>query len=157
MRQIRSSPAFVVIFLCVLLGGCGAARVTAKTYEVHAINLLGAGRVLADGAGYSLYVYLPDEQGRSKCTLACAAVWPPLVLPRGVRHPIAGSGVDAALLGTTRRANGSLQITYNGWPLYTYLDDGAGQATGQGEGMGAWYLISTTGAVDRQLVTTNSS
>jgi predicted lipoprotein with Yx(FWY)xxD motif len=145
MRQIRKSPALVVILLCVLLGGCGTATVTPKAYSVHAIKLPGAGRVLADGSGYSLYVYLPDEQGQSRCTLACAATWPPLLLPSGVRRPTAGPGIDPALLGTTRRDNGSLQVTYNGWPLYTYLDDGPGQATGQGEGMGAWYLISTTG------------
>lgn len=156
MRLCRSSPA-VVGLLCLVVGGCGAATVAAKAYSVHAIALPGAGRVLADGSGYSLYVYLPDARGPSKCTLACAAAWPPLVLPRDVRHPIAGPGVDAALLGTTRRSNGSLQVTYNGWPLYTYLDDGPGEATGQGEGMGAWYLISTTGAVDRQLVSTKSS
>ena len=157
MRRIRSSPAVVAILLCALLGGCGAATDSAKAYSIHAINLPGAGRVLADGAGYPLYVYVPDNQGPSKCTLACATEWPPLVLPRGVRHGLAGPSVEAALLGTTRRANGSLQVTYNGWPLYTYLDDGPGQATGQGAAMGAWYLISTAGTVDHQLVNTNSS
>ena len=156
MRPGRSSPAIVALLLCLLLGGCGGATVGAKDFSVHAINLPGAGRVLADGSGYSLYVYLPDEQGRSRCTLACAAAWPPLVLPSGVRHPTAGPA-SMRVLGTTRRDNGSLQVTYNGWPLYTYLDDGPGQATGQGEGMGAGYPISTTGAVDRQLVTTNNS
>jgi Secreted repeat of unknown function len=75
----------------------------------------------------------------------------PLVLPRGVRRPVAGPGVNAALLGTTRRAGGVLQVTYNRWPLYLWQGDVApGQATGQGEGMGAWYALPVGGSVDRQ-------
>jgi predicted lipoprotein with Yx(FWY)xxD motif len=108
--------------------------------------------VLADGAGYPLYIYQPDEQGPSRCTLACAGEWPPLMLPHGVTHPKAGPGVHASLLGTTRRNNGSLQVTYNRWPLYTYRNDTPEKVTGQGAAMGAWYLISANGSVDRRVV-----
>lgn len=152
MRWVRSLPAVLSVLLVLLLGGCGATTGTAKGYSVRATNLPGAGPVLTDGAGYTLYIYVFDRQGPSTCFSVCAAEWPPLVLPPGVRHPVAGPGVKAALLGTTRRGKGTLQVTYNRWPLYTYLDDAPGQATGQGEGMGAWYLISTNGTVDRQPV-----
>jgi len=54
------------------------------------------------------------------------------------------------MLGTVRRANGQLQVTYGGWPLYLWFgDDSPGQATGQADDMGLWYTLSVTGAVDR--------
>jgi predicted lipoprotein with Yx(FWY)xxD motif len=149
--SLTAAPGLLVFVIWAVVGlaACGSSGPTAKTYTLNVMDVPGPGYVLANRAGYALYVYIPDEQGRSRCTYACAEVWPPLLLPRGVGRPTAGKGVDAALLGTTRRENGSLQVTYNRWPLYTYLDDGRGQVTGQGGGMGAWYLISTTGSVDR--------
>jgi len=148
-----SASTLISVSLCLLFGGCGTTTGTVRLYVVRVIRVPGAGSVLADGAGYPLYIYENDQQGPSKCTLACAAEWPPLVLPPGVRHPVAGSGVDAALLGTARRVNHSLQVTYNRWPLYTYRDDAPAQPTGQGAAMGAWYLISPNGTVDHQPVT----
>jgi predicted lipoprotein with Yx(FWY)xxD motif len=62
---------------------------------------------------------------------------------------VAATGIRASLLGTVRRDNGVLQVTYNGWPLYLWQGDGApGQATGQADDMGLWYVLSVTGAVD---------
>ena len=75
--------------------------------------------------------------------------WPPLLLPAGVRHAAAGPGVKAALLGTVSRAGGARQVTYNGWPLYLWQgDQEPGQATGQADDMGLWYVLSASGAVD---------
>jgi predicted lipoprotein with Yx(FWY)xxD motif len=128
-----------------------AARSSAKIqiYEVTVRAIRGLGPVLADGDGFTLYAYIPDRQGRSKCALECASIWPPLLLPRGVVRAPAGSGIKAALLGTTRRANGSLQVTYHRWPLYLYRDDGApGEASGQGDDMGLWFVLSPNGSVD---------
>lgn len=136
-----------------LLGACGSTAPAGNpgepSYAVRATDLPGPGHVLEDGAGDTLYVYLPDRHGPSRCTTVCAKAWPPLVLPHGVTRPVAGPGVNATLLGTTRRPGGVRQVTYNGWPLYRYRDDAPGQANGQGDGMGAWYLISTSGSVDR--------
>lgn len=110
----------------------------------------GLGEIVVDGKGFTLYIYAPDHQGPSQCTEFCAQQWPPLVLPPGVDRPEAGPGVTAARLGTVRRANGQLQETYNGWPLYLWQGDLApGQATGQADAMGLWYAVSVTGAVDR--------
>lgn len=155
-RRCRRAPArglstlFFVLLSCAGLAGCVSTKATIPAYVVHASRLPGVGRVLVDGQNFTLYVYLPDNRGPSKCTTVCASQWPPLLLPQGVRHPEAGPGVDAALLGTTRRANGALQVTYNRWPLYTDLADAPGQVDGQGDGMGAWYVLSANGTVDRQ-------
>ena len=134
-------------------GGSGGVGVSgAPRYEVLARAFPGLGKVITDGQGLTLYMYVPDHRGVSRCAGLCARQWPPLVLPRGVTRPRAGPGVRAALLGTVRRGDGALQETYNGWPLYLWQDDTApGQATGQAEDMGLWYTVAVTGAVDRSV------
>jgi len=137
------------------VAGCGTSHpaVGAPAYQLRARTVPGAGRVLADGRGYTLYVYIPDHRGPYQCYGVCARAWPPLTLPAGARRPVAGPGVRAALLGTVRRAGGARQVTYNGWPLYLYeRDDEPGQATGQAENMGLWYLVSASGVVDKHPV-----
>ena len=107
--------------------------------------------MLADGGGYTLYMYVPDHQGPSACYRVCAQQWPPLLLPPEVRHPVAGPWVDAALLGTITRTGGAVQVTDNKWPLYLYhADVQPGQATGQADDMGLWYVLSPAGAIDRR-------
>ncbi len=80
------------------------------------------GRILFDGRGFVLYAFTRDPRGRSACSRACAAAWPPYTVGG---TPRAGAGVKRALLGTTRRADGKLQVTYNGRPLYYYVGDRA--------------------------------
>jgi predicted lipoprotein with Yx(FWY)xxD motif len=145
-------PVMVACVACVGLAGCGSGHPAAASpvWEVRAGQVRGLGTILTDGHGFTLYIYQPDRQGPSVCTGVCAVQWPPLVLPRGVRRPVAGPGVNPALLGTTRRAGGVLQVTYNRWRLYLWQADLApGQATGQAEDMGAWYTMSVSGNVDR--------
>jgi predicted lipoprotein with Yx(FWY)xxD motif len=97
---------------------------------------------LVDGKGMSLYLYTKDTPGTSNCYGSCAKAWPPL-LTTGA--PVAGSGVDASKFGTTTRTDGTTQVTYNGWPLYYYVEDQqAGDTTGQGVGS-VWYLVTPTG------------
>jgi predicted lipoprotein with Yx(FWY)xxD motif len=134
------------------LAACGSAETVAAgpAWEVTTTVLPGAGRVLADGQGFTLYAYLPDHQGQSRCSGVCAQSWPPLTLPAGTARPAARGGADASLLGTVRRPGGARQVTYNGWPLYLWEGDHEpGQATGQAENMGLWYVLSVTGSVDR--------
>jgi predicted lipoprotein with Yx(FWY)xxD motif len=78
------------------------------------------GRVLFDGRGFVVYAFTRDPKGKSLCTGACAKAWPPYVVKTRLR---AASGVKARLLGTTRRADGSLQVTYAGRALYYYVGD----------------------------------
>lgn len=133
-----------------VLAGCGGSSST-PWWVVRSRTVSGLGQVLVNGHDDTLYVYLPDHAGPSTCYSVCARAWPPLVLPKGVTTPAAGPGVRHSLMGTRHRRDGASQVTYNGWPLYTYIDDASGEISGQGEGMGAWYTISVNGTVDRQL------
>lgn len=107
------------------------------------------GPALVDGEGRTLYLFTNDTQnsGTSACSGDCLAKWPPL-LSQGA--PVAGTGVDATLLGTITRDDGTLQVTYNGWPLYYFADDTApGDANGQGVG-DVWFLVSPIGEAIQQ-------
>ena len=102
------------------------------------------GQAVVDGEGRSLYLFTNDTQdsGTSSCTGDCLVKWPPLLTDG---EPAAGTGVDAAMLGTITLPDGTTQVTYNGWPLYYFADDTApGDALGQGVG-GVWFLVSPTG------------
>jgi len=120
-------------------------------YEVKTGVVRGLGRVLVDGQGFTLYVFAPDKHsGTSKCYGSCANGWPPLVLPSGVNHAPAGSGVRPALLGVTKRTDGTTEVTYDRWPLYTWVVDSApGDVTGQDLNSlgGKWYVITPQGRV----------
>ncbi len=97
-----------------------------------------------DQLGRALYLYTADTQssGTSACTDDCLTQWQPVIV---TGTPQAGNGVNAALLGTIPRDDGTLQATYNGWPLYTYAGDTA-PGTTSGQGMGsAWFLVSGAG------------
>lgn len=132
-------------------GGQRAAAGTSPYYEVKTGTVSGLGTVLVNGQGLTLYMFVPDHQrGRSTCYGACASSWPPLRLPTGVTIPVAAGKAKVSLLGTTTRKDGGLEVTYNSWPLYLWVGDGApGQATGQGiNGSGGyWYVLSPKGGV----------
>jgi predicted lipoprotein with Yx(FWY)xxD motif len=79
------------------------------------------GSMLFDRRGQAIYGFTYDRRNRSRCYGSCARAWPP-VLTRG--RPTAGRNVDRDKLGTTRRRDGKLQVTYNGHPLYFYVNEG---------------------------------
>jgi predicted lipoprotein with Yx(FWY)xxD motif len=95
------------------------------------------GPVLADSKGLTLYWYAKDTKMTSACTGSCATAWPPLL-----GKPAAAMGVRlVGKFGTIKRANGMLQATYKGHPLYTYAGDSApGQIKGNGLG-GIWHVL----------------
>jgi predicted lipoprotein with Yx(FWY)xxD motif len=94
-----------------------AASADRSTLTAHSSRF---GRILFDGKGFVLYAFTKDPRGRSACYGACAAAWPPYLVRRA---PRAGAGVKGRLLGTTRRTDGKLQVTYAGRPLYYYVGD----------------------------------
>jgi predicted lipoprotein with Yx(FWY)xxD motif len=103
------------------------------------------GRILVDGKGITLYDFVKDRGGTSSCYGACAALWPPLTT---TAKPHAGKGVRPSLLGTTKRKDGKLEVTYNHHPLYYFVTDRKpGQTTGQGVNQfgGPWWVLSTAG------------
>jgi predicted lipoprotein with Yx(FWY)xxD motif len=102
------------------------------------------GRVIADRRGEALYLFDKEATKRSRCYGQCAVAWPP-VFTKG--KPRAGKGSDAGLLGTTRRRNGRLQVTYNGHPLYYYQDDEPGRILCHNvdEFGGLWLVLNPRG------------
>jgi predicted lipoprotein with Yx(FWY)xxD motif len=92
-----------------------------------------------------------EKGGKITCTASsgCLHLWPETDLPSGTTTANAGSGVQSSLLGTVKGAAGKMEVTYNGWPLYTYIgDSSAGSATGQGITSfgGTWYVLNTAGS-----------
>ena len=103
------------------------------------------GRILVDAHGHTLYLFEKDKNGKSACNGTCAKVWAPY-LSSGKAS--VGSGLSASKVGTTKRSDGTTQVTYNGHPLYHYDDDKKpGQTEGQGsKAFGAeWYVLNAKG------------
>ena len=119
-------------------GGSGATSVVGtKTGSL--------GTFLVDGKGRALYLWEADHGSTSTCTGACAQAWPPLTI---TGPPKASGAVRGSLLGTTKRADGSREVTYAGHPLYLFAGDSrAGQTTGQGStAFGApWWVVTPAG------------
>ena len=113
-----------------------AARVTVRTTEF--------GKALFGPSGKVLYVFGADRGSTSHCYGVCAAAWPPL-LTTGA--PLAGAGAEAKLLGMTKRTDGTLQVTYNGHPVYYYSADKVGKVMCQHANMhgGLWLIIKPNG------------
>ena len=105
---------------------------------------------LVDQDGRTLYVTSDDTQnsGASSCTDSeCTTEWPAVIV---TGTPTAGTGVDASMLGTITREDGTMQATYNGWPLYYFSGDtAAGDMNGKGM-EGAWFLVSAAGTAIQQ-------
>lgn len=160
-RRIASLASVALIPLSALaLAACGdggatpsrpaslstpAAKSSSAASGTVGIAKSGLGSILVDSRGRTLYLWLADTGAKSTCSSACANAWPPL-LTAGA--PTAGSGAKASLLGTTKRSDGTEQVTYNQHPLYRFTGDTApGQTTGQGSaGFGApWYVLSPGG------------
>ena len=101
------------------------------------------GRVVADRHGEALYLFDREQNGRSECYGACAKAWPPL-LTEG--RPVA-AGAKRKLVGTTKRADGRLQVTYAGHPLYYYVSDSPGLILCHDveEFGGTWMVVKPTG------------
>jgi predicted lipoprotein with Yx(FWY)xxD motif len=116
------------------------------------------GAILVDSAGMTLYMLSSDTPTTSTCTGSCVSIWPPLI---SSGTPLAGPGLNASLLGTLTRSDGSKQVTYNGHPLYTYSgDSSAGQVNGEGIKAfgGTWYVLDTAGqAVTKPMASSTST
>jgi predicted lipoprotein with Yx(FWY)xxD motif len=119
-------------------------RVAAKRAQVVAKES-SFGRVLFDANGQAIYVFEIDGTNRSNCTSEdCVKAWPPVLTEE---PPSAGEGADARLLGTIRRGDGSLQVTYNGRPLYFYEHEGPGEIKCHNVDLngGLWWVVTPRG------------
>jgi predicted lipoprotein with Yx(FWY)xxD motif len=118
---------------------------TAAMIKLSSVSSI-PGKFLVDAQGRTMYLFEADKDGTSTCTGACAAAWPPVTVSGS---PQAGSGVDQALLGTVKRDDGTMQLTYNKHPLYYFAaDTAAGQDHGQGskEFGAGWYVVNAQGS-----------
>jgi predicted lipoprotein with Yx(FWY)xxD motif len=150
----RPIPNRAVVASALLLGALAlfaAAHASAATSAAKVGTAKTAiGMVIVNGQGRTLYMFAADKHGKSACYGQCAHYWPPL-LTSG--KPTVAKGAKASLLGTTRRKDGKLQVTYNGRPLYRYISDTkVGQTNGQGLNLsgGLWWAISPNGTLDRK-------
>jgi predicted lipoprotein with Yx(FWY)xxD motif len=122
-------------------GTSGTVVTTAKT---------SLGKILVNSSGRTLYLFGKDTKGKSACSGQCATFWPPLITSG---KPRAAGAAKASLLGTTKRADGRLQVTYNHHPVYRFSKDTKkGQTSGEGLSVfGAhWYVVSPAGKAIKQ-------
>jgi predicted lipoprotein with Yx(FWY)xxD motif len=120
------------------------ASTTARTGTVVITAESEYGRMLYDASGQPIYLFDAETGSTPRCGGACAADWPP-VLTEG--PPQARRGAREALLGTTRRKDGSTQVTYAGHPLYFYAHEGKYQVLCHDvvEYGGTWLVVRPDG------------
>jgi predicted lipoprotein with Yx(FWY)xxD motif len=142
MRRIWSAAALAAAVLAV--AACGSSSSSSASGATVTSATISGEKVLTNAAGFTLYWFAPDTSTTSNCTGTCATVWPP------VHGPVTlGSGV-AGTLGTITRPDGTVQATFDGHPLYTYVGDSAsGQANGNGLNVngGVWHEVTLSGSV----------
>ena len=146
-----ATAAALAIAGCGGAGGYGSSAPSAGVSKAAANTPVNVstdptlGKIIVDAKGRTLYDFVIDKGTTSVCYGACASLWPPY-LTTGA--PKAGTGASAALLGTTKRRDGTTEVTYGGHPLYYYAPDRQrGQITGQAlDQFGApWYVLTPAG------------
>ncbi len=148
-------------------GGASSAPSTTGTTSAATATTAGAavvraqrgslGTVVVDQSGMTLYRFTPDGTGKTTCTDSCATTWLPATVPAGTTRVVAGPGISGGELGTITRPDGTLQVTFNGMPLYRYsADSKPGDATGQGLN-GVWFVVPASSGASGSTTTTASS
>ncbi len=145
----RSFTARIVLLLATAVVCLTAPALAAATTKVQLRNT-GAGTILVNGRGFTLYAFTRDARNRDRCASVsgCHSVWP-LLSTNG--STIAGRGVNRRLLGSIRVGH-SRQVTYAGHPLYTYVGDagpGSTEYVGFPQFGGTWYALNAAGKVVR--------
>jgi predicted lipoprotein with Yx(FWY)xxD motif len=155
MLKIQSRALAAIVAVSLVAAGTAVAARHAhntgnKASVVISTKKVGKlGTVLVNGKGLTLYMFVPDKRKRVTCVSTCAAVWPPVKLPAGAKA-VAKGQAKAKLLGSDKNPAGGRVVTYNGWPLYTYVaDTKPGMATGQALNLngGLWYVLTPAGKV----------
>ena len=169
MKMSQKKLTFAVGLLAVLgalvIAGCGGGGSSSSSSEtsaagggegntvkasqsgsagtVDATEIEGLGNVLVDSEGLTVYEFTVDKGTMSECYGGCEKFWPPVTT---TGKPTAGEGATSSALGTTKRKDGTEQVTYEGHPLYTFAEDEApGEANGN-EAEGTWFALNESGA-----------
>jgi predicted lipoprotein with Yx(FWY)xxD motif len=137
----------IVILLAVFAAALATAGLAVAGGHRSKVNLrkTRAGKLLVNSRGFTLYEFALDAKNTDNCNATCRKVWPPLY---SSGKPVAGKGVRRSLLGTITLKNGRQQVTYGGFPLYTYLGDGKpGAISGVGivQSGGRWFGVTAAG------------
>jgi predicted lipoprotein with Yx(FWY)xxD motif len=144
----------VAVALLALIGliaagsGFAGASHTTSTAVVKTRKISGLGVVLVNKNGRTLYIFMKDKHRKVTCTGACTSFWKALKW-KGSGKPKAGGAAKSKLLGVVKSSSGKV-VTYNHWPLYTYVGDSkAGQAKGEGSTLNGskWYVMSAKGTI----------
>ena len=152
MKSVFAVGLAVLGLMAAGFGGASAFAASqhkTSSASVTTRNVKGLGVILVNAKGRTLYTFAPDQRRRVTCTGKCAKYWPPLKW-KGAGKPTAGGAAKSKLLGADMNPAGGEVVTYNKWPLYTYVgDSGAGQANGQDVNLngGKWYVITPSGAL----------
>jgi predicted lipoprotein with Yx(FWY)xxD motif len=161
--QRFSATALSLTALALIVAGCGGSSMTSSSQTskapastsgsssgaaatVSATSNPELGTLIVDSGGLTLYSFQKDSGTKSACYGSCAKIWPPLTTSK---PPRAGEGATASKLGTTKRTDGTTQVTYDGHPLYTYsADTSPGETSGNGITSfgGSWHALDSTGA-----------
>ena len=140
---VGALSALAAVLLGVSLAATGPASTSAgSSRALLKIASISGVSVLTNARGYTLYWFVPDPPAKSTCYGTCAVYWPPVL-----GTPAAGSGVTGKL-GTIKRSDGAVQVTYDHHPLYTYVGDSApGQANGNNINLngGLWHEMTASG------------
>jgi predicted lipoprotein with Yx(FWY)xxD motif len=141
---MRKRMVVAVIGLAAVVVAVGVAQAMPSAAARLSVRSSEYGKTLFGPSGKVVYVFGADRGSVSHCYGVCAAAWPPL-LTKGA--PLAGAGVESKLLGMTKRKDGTLQVTYNGHPLYYYSADKVGKIMCQHANMhgGLWLIIKPNG------------
>jgi predicted lipoprotein with Yx(FWY)xxD motif len=151
-NQLAAALLAVVGAGVLVIAATGAA--SKATVSVAKSGTLG--KIIVGSSGLTLYHYTSDHGKVVKCVGGCAAQWPPVVIGKNAK-PVAGAGITASKLGTVKRPDGTVQVTYGGYALYRFAGDTKpGQVSGQGLEK-AWYAIAPTGALVKAVPSTASA
>jgi predicted lipoprotein with Yx(FWY)xxD motif len=143
--MIASAAVFAVLAALFILVHASTSDASPAAGPIVSTASTSLGQTVVTASGRTLYLFAKDKNGKSTCTGMCATFWPPLIASA---KPRAVAGAKASLLGTTRRADGRLQVTYNHHPLYTFAKDTKkGQTTGEAVNAfgAAWFALSPSG------------
>jgi len=150
-RKMHGIAVLAVGVLALVIAGCGGSSSSSSPDEEQGTTVVslgaaeGVGMVLVESKGMTLYDFRKDKGTTSSCYNACAGFWPPL-LTKGEPQP--SNGTSASQLGTTERKDGTMQVTYAGHPLYTFVEDAKpGEAAGNNIDKfgGEWYALNKEG------------
>jgi predicted lipoprotein with Yx(FWY)xxD motif len=146
MRRLTAGTVALLLAIGAVAGLAAIATSAVSTPATVKTRSTSLGTILVDAKGRTLYLFEKDKNAKSACTGACAKAWPPL-LTKG--KPKAAGSARASRLGTTKRSDGTTQVTYNRHPLYGFIADQNKPGSIKGEGSKAfgaeWYVLGAGG------------